>query len=435
MKKLLNILTTSSFVFLITAGIAAVNKNSNENNIYFSKKLTSRPHKIEKGVLKEVGYDVLPNGVVQIKRIDYTVSTITALLPEEITSLKSAFQTNTNMINWQVVWDTKNITDMSYAFYNTTWINEKSIANWNTSNVTNMEGMFGLSKSFNQDISNWDVSKVKNFKQMFYHSTAFNNNEKPLNWDVKLKSAVNMESMFDKASAFTQNLSGWTLNNSVNNKNFGIQLDRQPKWKVEVPKPIEKSLKPNTAPNNSTLPADTPENLENQVSPKKSETEKKPEIVDKLDNIPSSPSISETPKNINDSIDTPNNLIIQPPIESKPEISSEKPKHPLSTENETIEKNESLKEDKIKNSKIDNNSYKIPAKPNTIIKSNSPSAGLIAGSVLGSFTVLGIVGGTSYYYRKNLKNFYLNSADKTKNLYFKSKEKIKDKLSKIKSKK
>ncbi|UZK64610.1 MyrrCad domain-containing protein [Mycoplasma mycoides subsp. capri] len=49
--------------------------------------------------------------------------------------------------------------------------------------------------------------------------------------------------------------------------------------------------------------------------------------------------------------------------------------------------------------------------------------------------VLGIGAGAGYYYRRNLKNFYLNSANKTKNLYFKSKEKIKDKLSKIKSKK
>ncbi|WP_331436965.1 MyrrCad domain-containing protein [Mycoplasma mycoides] len=66
----------------------------------------------------------------------------------------------------------------------------------------------------------------------------------------------------------------------------------------------------------------------------------------------------------------------------------------------------------------------MPAKPNTVVKSNSSNIAVITGAVLGSFTILGISGGISYYYRKNLKN-----------LYFKSKDKIKDKLSKIKSKK
>ncbi|WBX36421.1 hypothetical protein [Mycoplasma capricolum] len=106
MKKLLTILTISSAVFLITAGFMLANK-FNENTFYFSKKITPRQHKIENGVLKEVGYDVLSNGTIQIKRIDYKVKTIAAPLPEEITSLKGVFQTNTSMINWQTEWDTE----------------------------------------------------------------------------------------------------------------------------------------------------------------------------------------------------------------------------------------------------------------------------------------------------------------------------------------
>ncbi|ACU78792.1 BspA family leucine-rich repeat surface protein [Mycoplasma mycoides] len=443
MKKLLTIVGMGTSIFMFSSSLILLNNynNSNKyNNIYFSE-LKSREHEIDKnGKLTKVGYTVLQNGVVEIKHLNYKVKTIAAELPKEVTSLKNAFVQNSNQINWEVDWNTENITDMSYAFYNTTWFNNSSILKWNTSKVRNMEGMFGLAKSFNQDLSSWDVSNVTNFKNMFLGAEEYNNNNKSLKWESKVKKATNMQGMFNKAYSFNQNisdwdisnvtdmsrmfenassfnngekpldwghklkniknmsnmfngaikfnhdLSSWLMNDTVKNDNFGLIKERQPKWKVEDTKPIikpekptEESSKPDSIPNSSPLPADSPDNSENTIAPKKPEHSK-----------------------IN---------------------------------NETIEKNESLKEDKIKNPKIDNSPYKIPAKPNTIIKSNSPSAGVIAGAILGSFTILGIGAGAGYYYRKNLKDFYLNSADKTKNLYFKSKEKIKDKLSKIKSKK
>ncbi|UZK64456.1 BspA family leucine-rich repeat surface protein [Mycoplasma mycoides subsp. capri] len=436
MKKLLTILGVGSFFFIGFTGLVLSNvyNNSNKYEVYY-KQLKSKDHKIDdKGRLIEIGYTVSSNGVVRIKNLNYKVKKIAAKLPDELNSLKGAFQVNPNNIEWEVDWDTKNITDMSYMFYNTKWFNSEKISKWNTSNVTNMEGMFGLAKEFNQDISEWDVSKVTNFKDMFYgtekfnnkneplkwnsklknaknlqgmfrssnsfnqdisewdvsnvedmsrmfeKASSFNNGKKPLDWGHKLKNIKNMSNMFNGASKFTHDLSSWLMNDIVKNDNFGLNKENQPKWKVEVPKLIDEPLKSNITPNNSTLPGDAPGNSENQVSPK------------------------------------------------KPEDSE--------INNETIEKNENSKEDKIENPKIDDNLYKIPStKPNTIIKSNSPNIAVITGAVLGTFTVLGIVGGTGYYYRKNLKNFYLNSANKTKNLYFKSKEKIKDKLSKIKSKK
>ncbi|WP_434337596.1 BspA family leucine-rich repeat surface protein [Mycoplasma capricolum] len=422
MKKLLTILTNFSVIFLFSTTILLISKSNDQFElITYKNKFKSREHRIDNGILKEVGYDVLPNGTIQIKRIDYKVNTIAAPLPEEITSLKSVFQTNTSMINWQTEWDTKNITDMSYAFYNTTWINEKSIAKWNTSKVTNMEGMFELSKGFNQDISNWDVSNVKNFKNMFSYSSEFNNGNKPLNWSTKLKSAKNMEGMFQNASAFTQDLSGWIMNNSVNNTNFGLEMRRQPIWKVEATKPI---------------------------APKDSQSDKlskKTERTDSTSNISSSSNLDSS-SNISRISSTPKAPIVKPSVTPMSDI---KPKNPTE-KNELLKPNnevEALKEDKVENPKSDNNLYKIPtAGSNTIIKPNSPNAGIIAGAVLGSFTILGTSVGVGYYYRKNLKNLYLKSADKLKpsllkskdnikDFYFKSKNKIKDKIAKIKSKK
>ena len=52
------------------------------------------------------------------------------------------------------------------------------INNWDVSNVTNMEEMFGDAHSFNQPLSNWNVSNVTNMAWMFSNARSFN---QPLN--------------------------------------------------------------------------------------------------------------------------------------------------------------------------------------------------------------------------------------------------------------
>ncbi|QVK09504.1 BspA family leucine-rich repeat surface protein [Mycoplasma mycoides] len=424
MKKLLTILISSNALLLITLGVFAHNYNKGINHVEnYNSKRNVVEHEFSdssKKVLSKVGY-YNHGGKMRISQIPPTVEIIDADLPPQITSLRTAFIGSKHNITWKKKWDTKNITDMNSAFYNRSSFNSSDISDWDTSNVVdmgemffgvvdfdqdlskwdtskvknfeqmfegaekfnnknnplnwndklknanNMKRMFKGAKSFDQDISDWDISNVKNFEQMFEGANKFNNNNKPLNWGDKLKNVNNMKRMFKDASNFKHNLSSWLMKTVVNNEDFGLEHDKQPKWKTEL-----------------------------------------------------------SPSDISDSPD------VQPPV--TPPTKPEKPELP-NADNETIDKNDHIK-DNIENPKIDNNPYKIPpAKPNTIIKPNSPSAGIIVGAILGSFIILGIVGGTGYYYRKNLKSFYLNSADKTKNLYFKSKEKIKDKLYKIKSKK
>ena len=41
------------------------------------------------------------------------------------------------------------------------------IGDWNTSEVTNMKGLFEFCRFFNEDISKWDVSKVINMHAIF----------------------------------------------------------------------------------------------------------------------------------------------------------------------------------------------------------------------------------------------------------------------------
>ncbi|WP_434333164.1 BspA family leucine-rich repeat surface protein [Mycoplasma capricolum] len=423
MKKLLTILTTSSAVFLITVGVMLANKNSNRNLILFNKGKESKKHRIEHGVLKEIGY-YREGKDIRIQFIPYNVHTIDATLPEKITSLKNAFVGNTQQIKWNKTWDTKNITNMSGVFYGQIWINKPSIKTWDTSKVTDMSNMFNGAKNFNQDLSDWNVSKVTNMNGMFQNATDYNNGNNHLKWENKLGSVKTMKKMFNGTLSFKHSLKSWKMPNVVNNEEFGLDISNHPEWKLSD----SSSVSSTTSRINS--PAEKPNKSENDISssaPKEKNGDM--ELLSKPDS------------------NSPNNLMQNTPLPNNESDSSLIPKK--SKTSETMEDS---------NVRKDDNLYKIPtAGSNTIIKPNSPNAGIIAGAVLGSFTIIGTGAGVGYYYRKNLKNLYLKSADKlkpsllkskdnikdfyvksidkTKNLYFKSKNKIKDKIAKIKSKK
>jgi surface protein len=107
-------------------------------------------------------------------------------------------------------WNTSNITNMSYMFSGATNF-DTDITGWNTSSVTNMAGMFNNADSFNQDISGWNVSNVTNMFRMF----AFNNifNQSLSAWDTG--NVSNFGEMFLSAIAFNGDLSGWDLSSTT----------------------------------------------------------------------------------------------------------------------------------------------------------------------------------------------------------------------------
>lgn len=96
-------------------------------------------------------------------------------------------------------WDTSEVTDMSGLFQNYRGFNQ-NIGKWVTSNVSNMDGMFYNAKKFNQDISGWDVSKVETMKYMFEDAISFNQNIG--SWDV---------SNVTDCKLFDQNTHNWTF--------------------------------------------------------------------------------------------------------------------------------------------------------------------------------------------------------------------------------
>ncbi|AZA89481.1 bacterial surface protein 26-residue repeat [Chryseobacterium nakagawai] len=91
-------------------------------------------------------------------------------------------------------------------------IGNSSFANWNTSNITNMSGMFYGAKLFNQNIGNWNTAKVTDFSSMFSSASAFNQNISL--WNTV--SGTNFSGMFSNATAFNQPLNLWNTSNATN---------------------------------------------------------------------------------------------------------------------------------------------------------------------------------------------------------------------------
>eukprot|EP00971_Amphidinium_carterae_P279903 5556526-Amphidinium_carterae.1 len=70
------------------------------------------------------------------------------------------------------LWDTSNVTDMSGLFEGVLGFNFL-IGGWNTSQVTNMSHMFAGAFLFNQDIGDWNTTKVQDMSCMFCGANMF----------------------------------------------------------------------------------------------------------------------------------------------------------------------------------------------------------------------------------------------------------------------
>jgi surface protein len=115
-------------------------------------------------------------------------------------------------------WNTSNVTDMSGMFYRCRFFNA-DIGAWDTSKVTTMASMFQGSyisgnisvMAFNKSLNNWNVSKVTNMSNMFY-SGIYN---QPLNnWDTR--NVTNMGGMFEFAFDFNQPIGSWNTSKVTN---------------------------------------------------------------------------------------------------------------------------------------------------------------------------------------------------------------------------
>ena len=114
-------------------------------------------------------------------------------------------------------WDTSEITNMNYLFYQQVDFNE-DISCWNVGQVESMDYLFLGATSFNGDLSRWQVGQVKCMVAMFQGATSFNGDLS--RWEVG--QVESMFAMFAGATSFTHQLGGaWSTSTARQGHMFG----------------------------------------------------------------------------------------------------------------------------------------------------------------------------------------------------------------------
>lgn len=129
-----------------------------------------------------------------------------------VTSMRNLFLDQEEFNEDLYDWDTSNVTDMYGMFQGASSLSDQNFLNWKTSKVTTMAHMFLYATNFCGFISSWDTSNVTDMSYMFSYATQFNNNL--YQWNTS--NVTDMSFMFSFAQHFNGNLSNWKTEN-VNN--------------------------------------------------------------------------------------------------------------------------------------------------------------------------------------------------------------------------
>ena len=115
--------------------------------------------------------------------------------------------------------DTSKVKNMRGMFYQTSYLKELNIQNWNTSNVENMRDMFEKSIELTKlDLNKWNVSKVKNMSYMFDGLVSLEELNIS-NWDTS--NVEDMSGMFNEVLQLKElNISNWNTNKVKNMSNM-----------------------------------------------------------------------------------------------------------------------------------------------------------------------------------------------------------------------
>ena len=129
-----------------------------------------------------------------------------------VTDMNGMFLSATNFNQNVGLWNTSLVTNMNCMFFRATYFNQ-NIGGWNTSKVTDMSQMFYDATNFNQNIGSWNTSKVTIIHSMLNGATSFNNGAAsglldPVNYALYWNTGkvTTMASMFQNATSFNQHI-------------------------------------------------------------------------------------------------------------------------------------------------------------------------------------------------------------------------------------
>ncbi|WP_434328783.1 BspA family leucine-rich repeat surface protein [Mycoplasma capricolum subsp. capricolum] len=234
MKKLMVILASFFMFILLITFLSFFNFDNNIKKIAFQQNENQEEYKVHKYKDNKTRTEITDLGfykngsTITLMQIPWHVTKVPSTLPKEVKSLRNAFANrfeHHKEVTGFETWDTSEIIDMSYTFYN--------------------------NETINVDLSSWKTDKVTNMQGMFKNAIKFNNNGKPLSWNTT--KVTSMESMFDGAKSFDQNLKSWKVDSVTYNKNFSRgsgffeQENKKPSWKIkEINESIEKKIEKET---------------------------------------------------------------------------------------------------------------------------------------------------------------------------------------------
>jgi len=116
-------------------------------------------------------------------------------------------------------WNTNNVINMSYLFYNCSSLKSlPDISKWNTNNVKNMSYLFYNCSSLSSlpDISKWNINNVINMSYLFYNCSSLSSLPDISKWNTN--NVINMSFLFYNCSSLSSlpDISKWNTNNVIN---------------------------------------------------------------------------------------------------------------------------------------------------------------------------------------------------------------------------
>lgn len=122
-------------------------------------------------------------------------------------------------------WDTGRVTNMSgmigeaVGFRNGATGSTPAALTWDVSNVTTFTDFtYSLGHGFDCDISSWNVSKVTSFRRIVWACGNFNADIG--GWQINTTQSVDMNGMFELSTTFNQDLSSWNMNKVTSVRNM-----------------------------------------------------------------------------------------------------------------------------------------------------------------------------------------------------------------------